>query len=128
MLQKKSKEDRVSLINAGMNNLGLLLGQENSGLHSQQVYKDLKTGYQVARTAAVSPSKTPNDLVVPSAASKFKFEQHQEKEKKDRELKDVMKKINHLDALENLDKFTLKFYFKKPLNPILAQEAEKAAN
>ena len=39
-----------------------------------------------------------------------------------------------MDALDNLDKFTLKFYFKKPesklfdhMNPSIAAEAEKAA-
>jgi hypothetical protein len=49
-------------------------------------------------------------------------------------MREVFKKINHMDALENLDKFTLKFYFKKPesklfdnMNPSMAAEAEKAA-
>ena len=49
-------------------------------------------------------------------------------------MKDVFKKINQLEALENLDKFTLKFYFKKPesklfanMDPRMAAEAEKAA-
>jgi len=49
-------------------------------------------------------------------------------------MREVFKKINHMDALENLDKFTLKFYFKKPesklfanMNPHMAAEAEKAA-
>ena len=49
-------------------------------------------------------------------------------------MRDVFKKINHLDAIDNLDKFTLKFYFKKPesklfanMDPHMAAEAEKAA-
>jgi hypothetical protein len=49
-------------------------------------------------------------------------------------MKDVFKKMNQLEAVENLDKFTLKFYFKKPesklfanMNPQMAAEAEKAA-
>ena len=42
--------------------------------------------------------------------------------------------MNHEDALDQLDKFTLKFYFKKPstlfnnMNPSIKAEAEKAAN
>ena len=49
-------------------------------------------------------------------------------------MKDVFKKMNQLEAVENLDKFTLKFYFKKPesklfanMNPQMAAEADKAA-
>ncbi len=67
-------------------------------------------------------------------AERYKYEQRLEKEKKDREMRDVFKKINHLDAIDNLDKFTLKFYFKKPesklfanMDPHMAAEAEKAA-
>lgn len=51
------KEDRLSLINAGMNNLGFL-GTGNADLHNPTAYKELKTGFQVARSAAVSPSKS----------------------------------------------------------------------
>ena len=46
----------MSLINAGMNNLNILGGGGvNQDLRSN-AYKDLNTGFKIARSAAVSPS------------------------------------------------------------------------
>ena len=63
MLQKKMKEDRSSLITAGMNNLGFLAVGNQEAQQSQQAYKELKMGFKVARSAAVSPSAS--KLVLP---------------------------------------------------------------
>lgn len=52
-LQKKVREDRLSLINAGMNNLNFL------GANDQRsnIYKDINQGFKLARSvAAVSPN------------------------------------------------------------------------
>ncbi len=45
-------------------------------------------------------------------------------------MRTLIKQMNKDEAIDQLDKFTLKFYFKKPstLNPQIAAEAEKATN
>jgi hypothetical protein len=64
-MQRKVKEDRMSLINAGMNNLNILGGGGvNQDLRSN-AYKDLNTGFKIARSAAVSPSHSALALVSP---------------------------------------------------------------
>jgi hypothetical protein len=42
------------------------------------------------------------------------MEQRYEKEKRDREVRTLIKQMNKDEAIDQLDKFTLKFYFKKP--------------
>ena len=57
-----------------------------------------------------------------------------EKDRRDREMRNLIKQMNTNEAIDSLDKFTLKFYFKKPesklfgkMDPHMAAEAEKAA-
>ena len=37
-----------------------------------------------------------------------------EKDRRDREMRNLIKQMNTNEAIDSLDKFTLKFYFKKP--------------
>jgi len=51
-MQRKVKEDRSNLINAGMNNVSYL----NAPVEKRgNIYKDLCDGFKIARSVAVSP-------------------------------------------------------------------------
>lgn len=145
LMQRKIKEDRSSLINAGMNNLSLLVAPNQQGDTASNAYKQLETRFKVApRSVAVSPSASQGKLVLPTSdkangermgsvkpSDKFKYQERIDKEQKDKEMMAFMRDMNRQDAQESLDQFTLKFHFKKPsttnLDPKIAAQAQKAA-